>query len=60
MKPRNELLEEAERIAGLYTGVCDPDEYEHLIDAGILRKSWGGPGGFLGLSKLVMVEEINR
>ena len=51
-----DLRAEARRLDGLYTGQCQPEEYEHLIAAGVLRKTWDHPGGFLGLSKL---EAIN-
>lgn len=58
IKAVNDILaEQVERVAGLYTGMCQPEEYEHLIAAGLLRKSFDGPGGFLGMSKLERVRE---
>ena len=51
--PRLPALEEiARRMDGLYAGQMKPEEYEPLIEAGYLRRSFEGAGGFLGLSKL--------
>ena len=44
--------QEARRLDGLFTGQCEPQEYEYLIEAGLLRQEWDGVAGFLGLSKL--------
>lgn len=52
----DDLDDRARHLHGLYAGHCDPSEYEHLIAAGVLRKSYDGPGGFLGMAKLVRVE----
>jgi hypothetical protein len=49
------LEAQALRLHGLYAGQCQPEEYEHLIAAGLLRKSWEGLGGLMGMSKLVLV-----
>lgn len=43
---------EVSRCTGCYAGEFDPDEYEPLIEAGLLRKVYEGAGGFLGLAKL--------
>lgn len=52
----NDIEIEADRLHGLYAGSCRPEEYEHLIAAGLLRLRYEGVGGFLGLAKLVRVE----
>ena len=46
----------AQRLHGLFTGACAPAEYEDLLAAGIMRRTYGGAAGFLGLSKLELVE----
>lgn len=51
-RPTPGTIAEARRLDGLYTGSCQPEEYEALIEAGLLRCSYEHPGGFLGLSKL--------
>ena len=55
--PNEDLRREASRLVGLYAGQCSPSEYQHLIAAGILRKSWDTPGGFLGMAKLAWADE---
>jgi hypothetical protein len=45
-------LREAIRLNGLFAGMCEPGEYEYLIEAGLLRKVYEGAGGLLGLAKL--------
>ncbi len=47
-----DMEREADRLDGLYAGMCEPKEYEHLIEAGLLRRSYEGAGGFMGLAKL--------
>jgi hypothetical protein len=47
---------EARRLDGLFAGMCEPREYEYLIKAGLLRKSYEGAGGFMGLAKLRLIE----
>lgn len=51
----NDLTDQVWQVHGLYAGQCDPSEYEHLIEAGLLRKTYSGAGGFLGLAKLERV-----
>lgn len=50
------LRESARELDGLFVGMCHPEEYEHLIEAGLLRLSYAGVGGFMGLAKLRLTE----
>ncbi len=47
--------EQADRLSGLFAGQCQREEYQHLIDAGLLRKTYEGATGLLGLARLVRV-----
>lgn len=47
---------EARYLDGLFTGACKPEEYEHLLEVGLLRLSYEGAAGFMGLSKLRATE----
>ena len=38
MSGRVTLLAEARAISGCYVAACYPNEYEHLLEAGLLRK----------------------
>lgn len=58
-EPTPAMRAEARNLDGIYTGMCQPEEYEALIDAGLLRKSWEHPGGLFGLSKLRATEKAN-
>lgn len=52
-----QMKREATNLDGLYVGLCKPEEYEHLIAAGLLRRSYEHPGGILGLAKLRVVHQ---
>jgi hypothetical protein len=54
------LLDEARWLDGLYVGQCQPEEYEHLIRAGVMRKDYDGLGGLFGMSKLRIVRNANH
>lgn len=45
-------LEEAKRLDGLFAGMCKPQEYEQLMERGILEFRYEGAAGFMGLAKL--------
>lgn len=47
---------EAKRLDGIFTGLCQPEEYEALVEAGLLRYSFEGAAGLMGLSKLRTTE----
>lgn len=47
-----DVAEEMECLDGMFAGLFKPEEYEHLIVAGLLRFSYEGVGGFLGLATL--------
>jgi hypothetical protein len=51
----DDLIDQARRVEGLYAGQCDPSEYDHLIEAGLLRMTYSGVGGLMGLAKLERV-----
>lgn len=51
-KPTEEQRRRAARLDGLFTGLCQPEEYEDLIEAGLLHRSYEGAAGFMGLSTL--------
>lgn len=54
---RCQLEFEASRLDGLFEGLCKPEEYKHLIEAGLLRRTYDGASGFMGLAKLRKTEE---
>lgn len=54
----DDLSIEACRLDGLFVGQCDPKEYEALIEAGLLRRSYEGASGFIGLAKLRCTEKV--
>lgn len=49
--------EQARCLDGLLAGMCDSEEYEDLIEEGILYRSYEGVAGFMGLATLRMREE---
>lgn len=51
-----DLVEIARRMDGFYAGQFKPHEYEHLMEAGLLRFSYAGVSGFLGLATLRFVQ----
>lgn len=55
-----DLYEEARRLDGLFAGMCKPEEYDHLIAAGYLRRTYEGAGGFMGLAKLQLVHRVDE
>ena len=44
---------------GMFAGQFDPAEYEPLIATGLLRFSYEGAAGFMGLAKLRRTEKHN-
>lgn len=50
------MAEDARRLDGLYAGMCQPEEYDHLVAAGLLRLTYEGLGGFMGMAKLRLIE----
>ena len=57
--PTPSMKAEARNLDGLYAGQCDREEYEALIDAGLLRFSYESVGGLMGLAKLRATELAN-
>lgn len=51
---------QANRLSGLFVGQCKPEEYEHLVEAGVLRIVYEGAAGFLGLGKFRSVARIEE
>jgi hypothetical protein len=54
-----DVMEAVQRLVGLYTGQLTPEElelFEMAVGAGRARRDYSGPGGFLGLSKVALVE----
>ena len=46
------MFKEARRLDGMLAGSLQPEEYEHLVKAGLLHFSYEGAAGFMGLAKL--------
>lgn len=56
-----EALEaEARRLDGLFVGMCEPEEYEHLLKAGVLVRVYEGTAGFMGLAKFRLAASVAR
>lgn len=51
-----EMRTEARNLDGLFAGSLKPEEYEPLVNAGLLRFTYEGVGGLMGLSKLRATE----
>lgn len=47
-----EMQRRADRLDGILTGMCSPEEYRDLLDSGILYRSYEGALGLMGLSTL--------
>jgi hypothetical protein len=52
----DEMRVRAHDLAGLFAGQCTPDEYQDLIAAGLLRRSYAGAAGLLGMAKFELGE----
>jgi hypothetical protein len=53
-----DMEREAQSFDGLFEGMLKPEEYEHLIKSGHLRRTYEGAAGFLGLAKLRVVSNV--
>lgn len=51
-----EMRAKARGLDGLYAGSLRPEEYGPLVDAGLLRFTYEGTGGLMGLAKLRATE----
>jgi hypothetical protein len=53
-------IEAAKRLDGLFVGLCQPEEYEQLVERGVLIRTYEGAGGFMGLAKLRLSDAAKR